>query len=143
MVLKIFVTLLPYLLNIMGHVAGMRSLSQIDFSVTNKFFIFLVISVFFGSFTSGLFLTQIEQFIHNPGNIIALLGTSAPQTASFFCTYIMLDAFVFAPIKIIRHLDFIRYFILSRMAATERAKERLLQNDMAYGSNFDFYIFHI
>lgn len=127
----------------MGVIAGLKSLSQIDFSVTNKFFIFLVTSVFFGSFISGSFMTQIEVFAQGLSNFIEVLGTSAPQTASFFCTYIMVDAFITAPIFLIRYTDFIIYYALSIMAATERAKERLLKIHMRYGSNLYFYIFKL
>lgn len=41
-ILRIFLALLPNLLAFMSHVQGMTSLSQIDFGVMRKYFIFQV-----------------------------------------------------------------------------------------------------
>ena len=41
-ILRIFLALLPNLLGFMSHVQGMTSLSQIDFGVMRKYFIFQV-----------------------------------------------------------------------------------------------------
>lgn len=40
-----------------------------------------VLTVFFGSFVAGSFANQIRQFAQQPGSILTVLGTAAPQTA--------------------------------------------------------------
>lgn len=134
LVLKIFLALLPALLQFMNKLQGMVSESQIDFGVSKKYFIFQVLTVFFGSFIAGSLLAQVERLREDPDEIIKILGTSAPQTASFFCTFILVEAFLDTPIGLLRLPGFVIYYILTFLAATERAKARLWQEQtMTYG----------
>jgi len=43
-----------------------------------------VLAVFGASFISGTLFSQIQQLLENPQQILVILGTGVPQTASFF-----------------------------------------------------------
>ncbi|KAI7841239.1 hypothetical protein COHA_005076 [Chlorella ohadii] len=132
--LKIFVKLLPCLLALLNRHSGMVSAADIDLSVVTKYFIFQVITVFFGSFIAGSFANQIRQLVKSPGSILTVLGTAAPQTAIFFTTYVMLQALLAKPLSLLRLWDLVVYWLRSRLAATERAKARAWSDQCAiYG----------
>ncbi len=59
---------------------------------------------------------------------MTLLGAAAPQTATFFLTFITLRALLTVPLTLIRLIPLIVYTIKSKLAATERARERLWRN---------------
>eukprot|EP00198_Chlamydomonas_reinhardtii_P013816 XP_001703153.1 MaoC-like dehydratase [Chlamydomonas reinhardtii] len=63
--------------------------SQVDFRTTTLVFGFQVVAVFVASFLAGALLNQIGRFVSEPGAVLTVLGTGAPQTASFFLTYIL------------------------------------------------------
>lgn len=133
--LTIFLAVLPPIIKAMNRFAGMVSLSQIDLGLVTSYFIFQVITVFFGSFVAGTVANQFEQLINDPGSIITLLGTAAPQAAIFFLTYVTLQALLVVPIQILRIGPFVVFWLKSKfLASTERAKNRLWQNqNFTYG----------
>ena len=59
---------------------------------------------------------------------MTLLGAAAPQTATFFLTFITLRALLTVPLALLRLVPLIIYTIKSKLAATERARERLWRN---------------
>ena len=61
-----------------------------------------VITVFFASFIAGSFLNQIQQFASAPGTIVNVLGTAAPQSATFFMSYILLLGLTTKPLLFLR-----------------------------------------
>ncbi|KAL3134038.1 hypothetical protein ABBQ32_008470 [Trebouxia sp. C0010 RCD-2024] len=135
LILRIFLALLPNLLSFMSHVQGMTSLSQIDFGVMRKYFIFQVLTVFFGSFIAGSFLNQLTAIIHDPSYLISILGDAAPQVAVFFMTYLLLMALSTKPIGFLRLIGLLFYYIKSGFATTARARQRLWQDQhMSFGS---------
>ncbi|KAH7620097.1 hypothetical protein Ndes2526B_g05351 [Nannochloris sp. 'desiccata'] len=129
--LVIFLALLPPILRFMRTLAGSISISQIDHGVVTWFFIFQVITVFFGSFIAGTFANQFEVLIKNPGDIVNLLGTAAPQTAIFFMTFISAQAFISTPLSLLRTVGLVLFLIKSRFAAaTPRAKLKLQESSV-------------
>ena len=98
----------------------MTSLTQVDFGVNRKYYIFLVSSLsllyppnacfshrnlqsyhhdacrfsqfFLGSFIGGALFNQFNQWVDNPTSAVTILGTAAPLTSIFFLTYIQLQA---------------------------------------------------
>ena len=65
------------------------------------------------------------QFINDPGSIITIFGTSAPQTAIFFLTYLLLAALPQASLNLLRLVPLIIFWVKSKfLAGTERAKVR-------------------
>ena len=61
-----------------------------------------VLTVFFASFIAGSFLNQIQQFAAAPATILSVLGTAAPQTATFFMSYLLLLGFTTKPLLFLR-----------------------------------------
>ncbi len=61
-----------------------------------------VLTVFFASFIAGSFLNQIQQFAAAPATIFSVLGTAAPQTATFFMSYLLLLGFTTKPLLFLR-----------------------------------------
>jgi len=61
-----------------------------------------VVTIFFGTFVAGSFLNQIQLFISAPKSILRILGAAAPQTASFFMSYLLLLGLTTKPILFLR-----------------------------------------
>ncbi|KAL4853137.1 CSC1-like protein [Chlorella vulgaris] len=121
--LKIFLALVPMIITAMNRFAGMISESQIDLGLVSRYFYFQVITLFLGSFIAGTFANQMKQFIADPGSIITIFGTSAPQTAIFFMTYLLLEALLTTSLTLMRVVPLIIFW------------ERLWSNQlMAYGT---------
>jgi hypothetical protein len=94
LVLKIFLILLPKILSVMNHFAGMVSISQVDFGVVEKFFIFQLCTVFLASTVAGTALSQIKAIMSDPSQIwgvIQKIANGIPQQATFFMTWVMLN----------------------------------------------------
>lgn len=136
LVLTIFLALVPMILTFMNKRAGMQSLAEIDFGVFQKFFLFQIIVVFFGTFIVGSFFSQFNQWIDDPSSAVNLLGTAIPQTASFFLTYMAVLAFISTPFSGLKIVGLIIYWIKGKIAATENARARLWQDQFAqYGAD--------
>ncbi|KAL4447960.1 hypothetical protein ABPG75_005179 [Micractinium tetrahymenae] len=134
LVLKIFLKLLPGLLGLMNRFAGAVSESAVDLGVVTQLFAFQVVTLFFGSFIAGSFANQIKQFVQSPSSIITVLGTAAPQTALFFTTYLMLQALLAKPLSLLRLPGLVVFWLRHRLAATERAKARVWEEQQqTYG----------
>ena len=58
--------------------------------------------VFAGSLLGGSLLNQLQQLYLNPSSVVRIVGTSAPETAIFFCSYLLLQATVTKPIAFLR-----------------------------------------
>uniref|UniRef100_A0AAD5H1R9 ERD4-related membrane protein n=1 Tax=Chlorella ohadii TaxID=2649997 RepID=A0AAD5H1R9_9CHLO len=134
--LKIFLIIVPIVITIMNKWSGMVSTTQVDLGLISRYFIFQVITVFLGSFIAGTFANQLDQFINNPSSIVTIIGTSAPQTAFFFMTYLLIGAFLDSAFGLMRFVPLIIFWVKSRfLAGTERAKARLWQDQtMTYGT---------
>lgn len=137
LVLKIFLAILPMLLAIMNRFAGMVSISQIDFGVVERYFIFQFLTVFLVTAMSGTFLSQAKAIIKNPDiwPIIQKIANGIPQNATFFMTFVMLNGLAGKPIAFLRVVGLIIFWILSKIAATERAKTRLWANQIQMFGN--------
>ncbi|GFH11077.1 RSN1_7TM domain-containing protein, partial [Haematococcus lacustris] len=58
-------------------------------------------------------------------SVLTVLGTGAPQVASFFITYVIFNALVVKPIMLLRPWGLLIFCIRYRLAATPRARCRL------------------
>ena len=95
-----------------------------------------VITTFLGSLLVGSFLNQITEFLNNPGGIVSTLGSSAPQTATFFMTFILIQAFIKQPLQLLRLPGLIIFWLKSRFATTPRQKAAVWQDArLKYGRN--------
>lgn len=95
-----------------------------------------VITTFLGSLLVGSFLNQITEFLDNPGGVVNTLGSSAPQTATFFMTFILIQAFIKQPLQLLRLPGLIFFWLKSRLATTNRQKAALWKDArLQYGRN--------
>ncbi|KAL3133713.1 hypothetical protein ABBQ32_008207 [Trebouxia sp. C0010 RCD-2024] len=136
-VLTIFLALLPALLSLLNKkVQKMVSETDVEFGVVRKYFAFQVITTFLGSLLVGSFLNQITAFLDNPKGIVNTLGSSAPQTATFFMTYILIQAFIKSPLQLLRLPGLIIFWLKYRFATTPRQKAAVWQDTrLKYGTN--------
>ncbi|KAF8065514.1 CSC1-like protein [Scenedesmus sp. PABB004] len=124
LVLKIFLIVLPPILAAMARFEGKTSLSQVDFAVVKRFFIFQVFATFIYQFVVGSALSNVQAIVADPmGQIANILGVSAAQTSTFFMTFIMINALAVG-MALFRLVPLVIYFIKSKLAGTERAKYR-------------------
>ena len=132
--LKLFLAFLPSLLKHMNRAQGMISLSEIDFGVVRKYFVFQTITVFFFSFIASSLLTQIQEIRDNPSSIRDILGVAAPQSATFFISYILYTGLLEGGISFLNLVNLIQLWLMGRFAGTERAKARIWKHQtMEYG----------
>ena len=61
-----------------------------------------VVTIFLATFVAGSFLNQVQLFISAPKSILRILGAAAPQTASFFMSYLLLLGLTTKPILFLR-----------------------------------------
>lgn len=110
--LKIFLILLPRLLMFMSKIEGYTSLSSLERRSASKYFIFMVVTVFFGSIFTGTASDQLHNFINEPPTKIPnLIGRSVADKALFFITYIMVDGWAGAAGEILRLKPLIIYHL--------------------------------
>ncbi|KAI4295953.1 hypothetical protein L6164_035946 [Bauhinia variegata] len=77
---------------IKSFIQGFGSLSSLERRAASKYYIFIVINVFFGSLLTGTAFQQLDSFIHQPANTYPeTIGTAIPLKATFFISYIMVD----------------------------------------------------
>jgi hypothetical protein len=61
-----------------------------------------VVTIFFGTFIAGSFLNQVQLFISDPTSVVRILGAAAPQTATFFMSYLLLLGLTTKPFLFLR-----------------------------------------
>ncbi len=59
-------------------------------------------TVFLATFISGTLLNQLQRALDRPASIIPLLGAAAPQTSSFFMLYVLFNALVVLPLRLLQ-----------------------------------------
>ncbi|KAG0587517.1 hypothetical protein KC19_2G170300 [Ceratodon purpureus] len=92
LLLRIFnIFCLPPLLRILTKCEGHASYSKIDKYSALKYYVFMVVNVFFGNVLIGSLLEQLKQYVAAPTTIPKAFGISIPMKATFFMTYIMVD----------------------------------------------------
>jgi calcium permeable stress-gated cation channel len=124
----------PWLLALLERGAGAVSLSAVDWAVVQKYFVFLAVTVFGGSFISGSVLNQIAVWVRKPSAALTILGASAPMTSQYFLSFIVFMALAAAPFALLRLPSLALFALKTATAGTERAKARLWQDQFqAYG----------
>ncbi|KAK9819826.1 hypothetical protein WJX72_002804 [[Myrmecia] bisecta] len=134
--LTIFMALLPIILSAVNRkVEKMPSETAVDFGVVRKFFAFQVITTFLGSLLAGSFFTQFSQYFDNLSGLVNTMGSAAPQTATFFMTFILVQAFITQPISLLRIVGLVLYWLRLKFATTDRQKQRVWQDqETKYGT---------
>ena len=134
--LRIFIIILPMILTAMLKAKGVISGSELDLGLVSYMYIFEFITVFLGSFIAGTFANQFQQLIDDPGSIVSIFGTAAPQVGIFFMTYILVQACWELPFDIFDVVGLVIYHLKLKLAATRKAKERVDEAKVgfSYGS---------
>lgn len=137
--LVIFLALLPPIICAMLNFAGRISKSQIDFGLITRFFVFQIFTTFLGSFITGSIANQFKQLIEDPGSIIDILGTAAPQTAIFFTSFVLVEGMISGPIQFLRIVGLLIFWLKSSVASTDMARERIIkENHTEYGKEIPY-----
>ena len=124
-ILLLFLAILPYLLRSLIRFGRVTSLGSLDTELLQKYHLFQFFAVFVFSFISGTAFSQLQQLIDNPKAIVSLLGIAAPQQATFFMTYLLLQALVQSPLRLLALPQLGMYLLRAPLAATPREKRRL------------------
>ena len=61
-----------------------------------------VLTIFFATFLAGSFFNQVQLVVNDPTSIVRILGAAAPQTASFFMSYLLLLGLTTKPVLFLR-----------------------------------------
>ncbi|KAF6257823.1 hypothetical protein COO60DRAFT_1521842 [Scenedesmus sp. NREL 46B-D3] len=143
LVLRIFLILVPIILRIMARFEGKVSLSEVDFSVVSRYFIFQVFAVFIfnfliGTVTSDLLsvVRRFNEIAENPTDRVPrLLGVGAAQTASFYMSYILINACALVG-ELLRPVGLVLFFVFMKLAGTAKARYRLwAKQNYEFGKN--------
>uniref|UniRef100_A0A383WQ20 ERD4-related membrane protein n=1 Tax=Tetradesmus obliquus TaxID=3088 RepID=A0A383WQ20_TETOB len=143
LVLKIFLILVPPILKAMARFEGKVSLSEVDFSVVGRFFIFQVFAVFIFNFLLGTVTSDLLSVVNKFREIAdeptkrvpELLGVGAAQTSSFYMSYILINACAIGG-GLLRLVGLILFFVFMKLAGTERARYRLwAKQNYEFGTN--------
>ncbi|CAI7848885.1 unnamed protein product [Closterium sp. NIES-54] len=113
--LILFLALLPRLLLLLSLFEGLPSRSHAIRAASGKYFYFTVLNVFIGTaLTSGVF-QAIKQILDHPTAVVDLLGSSLPQAATFFISYISLRFLVGAGLELTRLVPLVLFHARRRL----------------------------
>lgn len=88
--LLVFMALLPTFLMFLSKEEGIPSESHAVRAASGKYFYFIVFNVFLGVTIGGALYDSLKTIVKQPKQIITLLGTSLPKSATFFLTFVAL-----------------------------------------------------
>ncbi|GAQ89688.1 early-responsive to dehydration stress protein [Klebsormidium nitens] len=134
--LLVFLAILPKLLLFLTKREGVTSLSHADRGCAGKYYYFMVFNVFLGVTVAGSAFGQLKQMTENPTGIVDLLGSSIPQQATFFITYIALSGFVGYGLALSQLIRVVIYLVkLKFLVKTEEEKrDSWAPGSFSYGS---------
>lgn len=132
--LRIFIILLPMIISAMLlKIRGVISSSELDGRLVTGMYVFEFITVFLGSFIAGTFANQFQQILDDPGSIVEVFGTAAPQVGLFFMTYILTVACWEVPMGILDAVGLILYHAKLKLASTARSKNKVNESSSPFG----------
>eukprot|EP00892_Ulva_mutabilis_P001308 jgi/Ulvmu1/11178/UM072_0014.1 len=147
--LTIILAVMPIVLKMVAaKIEKQPSLSAVDFSLGQKYFIFQFFVVFafntiLGAASTGTsggdsalpVIDLFNELRDDPGAITDWLGQAIPQQASYFLTFLLTKGVFASSIRFLRLPGAVIYFILSKISTSERAKKRTWSRQYAsYGT---------
>ncbi|KAJ6725211.1 CALCIUM PERMEABLE STRESS-GATED CATION CHANNEL 1 [Salix viminalis] len=126
--LKLFLIFLPTILMIMSKFEGFLSISSLERRSATRYYIFLIINVFFGSILTGAAFEQLNSFIKQSANEIPkTIGVAVPLKATFFITYIMVDGWAGIAGEVLMLKPLILYHLKNMfLVKTEKDREEAM-----------------
>ncbi|EPS71707.1 hypothetical protein M569_03051, partial [Genlisea aurea] len=126
--LKIFMAILPTILNSMSRIEGHTSCSALDRRTAAKYYLFILVNVFFGSIITGAAFQQLHKFLNQaPSEIPKTIGVSIPMKATFFITYTMVDGWAGIAAEIIRLVPLIVFHLKNTfLVKTEEDRQQAM-----------------
>ncbi|KAJ8620678.1 hypothetical protein MRB53_029207 [Persea americana] len=126
--LKIFLILLPTILMTMSKIEGYTSLSGLEKRSAGKYYLFLLVNVFFGSIITGTAFEQLNNFMSQSANELPrTAGVTMPMKATFFITYIMVDGWSGVAAEILRLKPLIVYHLKNAfLVKTDQDREQAM-----------------
>uniref|UniRef100_A0A5B6ZDY0 CSC1-like protein ERD4 n=2 Tax=Davidia involucrata TaxID=16924 RepID=A0A5B6ZDY0_DAVIN len=136
--LIIFLALLPKFLLFLSKAEGIPSESHAIRAASGKYFYFTVLNVFIGVTVGGTLFSTFKTIQKKPNSIVTLLGTSLPNNATFFLTYVALKFFVGYGLELSRIVPLIIYHLKRKYLCKTQAelKEAWSPGDLGYATRF-------
>jgi hypothetical protein len=128
LVLTLFIMFFPAIIIALNIRSGMLTTSDVDVGLTQRLFKSNFFIVFVASFLGGTLLNEINTLINDPKQIVTVIGSSLPASATFFMTFILLNGIAGAAIAFVRIVGAIIYIIRHRITVSEQAKAKLWMN---------------
>lgn len=122
---------LPQLMMFLSKFEGRVSYSKIMRSAATKYFIVMVVNVFFGNVIVGSVFVQLKQYINSPIRVPKAFGSSIPMKSTFFITYIMVDGWSTVAAEALR-LGAFMWYHLQNMVIVKTERDR--NNAMAFST---------
>lgn len=102
LVLILFMALLTLIIRAIAGVQGIHSLTILDRSVMNKYFLFLICNVLLVFSIGGSVFTFLNDIIDDYTKLVSILANSLPIQATQFTNYIMIAGFGWYPLGLLR-----------------------------------------
>ncbi|CAM6101640.1 unnamed protein product [Calypogeia fissa] len=123
--LRIFLAILPTVVQYLAVLEGHVSYSKIEKHACINYLLFMLVNVFLGNVVAGTAAEQLKLFIKSPTSIPNVLGKAIAQRATFFITYIMVDGWTNNAAELVRVKPFLLYhFKVATMVRTEEDRDR-------------------
>ncbi|CAM6106765.1 unnamed protein product [Calypogeia fissa] len=123
--LKIFLAIMPTVVQYLAVLEGHVSYSKIEKHACINYLLFMLVNVFLGNVVAGTAAEQLRLFINSPTSISNVLGKAIAQRATFFITYIMVDGWTNNAAELVRVKPFLLYhFKVATMVRTEEDRDR-------------------
>ncbi|KAF9576796.1 hypothetical protein EC968_003303 [Mortierella alpina] len=101
----IFLTVVPWILLSLCRRQGMQSHSEIEQSLYNKYFTFILFNVVLVFTIVGTWAQAFDKVYHNLGELTLILAASLPRVAPFFVNYTILRGVGLFPLQLLQIRD--------------------------------------
>ncbi|KAK3242994.1 hypothetical protein CYMTET_47337 [Cymbomonas tetramitiformis] len=113
---------MPYVFRLLSGIQSPRTLSDQERASCSKFFVLLVVDVFFGNSVLQAFFKEMDLFLEDfsLSDLLSAMGASVPDSASFFISYIVARIGIALPAELLRTGKLASYWIFGPLRFTHR-----------------------
>lgn len=113
---------MPYVFRFLSGIQSPRTLSDQERASCSKFFVLLVVDVFFGNSVLQAFFKEMDGLVEDfsLSNLLSAMGTSVPDSASFFISYIVARIGIALPAELLRTGKLASYWVFGPLRFTHR-----------------------